>query len=960
MRILRLGTNGFGALRGYFRFDPERLTVVVDDNERGKTTLLAAVAAALYGLEDDHRSHRVLTPLERWRPWDGDTYDVELEVECGDERYTVKRDFVRGTVEVRDRAGQDVTAEFREGKDGYPVAWKLIGLDADEFEKCALVRQGDLFQVVPGDERERRASTLRARLEAVADSRLGDTNATEALRVLEGALRRYNCPEVDSTGAVDTAIQRLELKQVSLETEIKTLEHDFGQIAAPLAHLADLGEEERRTRDTLGALEADRRAGLAAEAMRQLEEDRRHRAEVEALKQEAERLAAWAQVPADAESQLRVTVARLESAQKNLAELEAQRSENQTREREQLEEERATLLAFEPGAATDADRCVSLAAELRRVAEEDARLRDEIFTLRESLATEGHDPERLQWLRHRLGGLAEGDHALLRRQSELALAHHTEVAGLENQRTVSSETLRDIDAQRNRWSLPGWFLLALGLSGIVAGVVVVALQGLPVMSTTFFVVGALMLGTGVALVTLGRQARGDEREEALRMLSEAQRRLNQLKQQRAETESELEALAREKGYRDAVELLREWGELVRLREESAPAHQAHQQLAALETRRQQAVEEGRALLQRFGDISPTPENLEQVASQVRRLEALRQQIAALGHSWSWMEEQKGVDQAEVAGLGERAARILQSAGFAHDPARSWEDHFRDLAERVQGRQRHSTLVEELIPRAEQRLLPEAQIADLESRLALAESGGAPSGPRRTAFEIEEESRRLQEQLQQIQGRRSDLRVQVEETHRRYASEHPEKCMQLERVAQALARTRRFREAVELASRAIESVATETHRRWADYLNQRVGELLGGVGTHIEQVRFGDDLDFSVKLPGGPSLARGKADQQLSCAARDQLYLAARLAISEFLSRGQAALPLLLDDVFATSDDERARSGMRVLIEQFSQSHQIILMTCHRQRYERLAELDRELYAERVQWLDTRPAGAARG
>ena len=81
--------------------------------------------------------------------------------------------------------------------------------DLAEFEKCAFVRQGDLDQVVPGDEKARRASTLRARLENAADSHIGDTNASEAMRVLDEALRRYTTPELEFTGTVDTAIDRL-------------------------------------------------------------------------------------------------------------------------------------------------------------------------------------------------------------------------------------------------------------------------------------------------------------------------------------------------------------------------------------------------------------------------------------------------------------------------------------------------------------------------------------------------------------------------------------------------------------------------------------------------------------------------------------------------------------------------------------------------------------------------------
>src|SRR4029453_2918178 len=127
------------------------------------------------------------------------------------------------------------------------------------------------------------------------------------------------------------------------------------------------------------------------------------------------------QMPADADSQLRDTVARLEEAQRNVSTLEGRRQEEASRQRAELEGERLSLGTFEPGSAQDADRCVSLGAEIRRIGEEETRLRDEIFRVRETLAGEGHDPSRLQWLTHRLGRLSET--ALLRRQSELTIAH---------------------------------------------------------------------------------------------------------------------------------------------------------------------------------------------------------------------------------------------------------------------------------------------------------------------------------------------------------------------------------------------------------------------------------------------------------------------------------------------------------------------------------------------------------
>jgi DNA repair exonuclease SbcCD ATPase subunit len=959
VKLHRLLVEGFGALRGEIAFDPERLTLVLDENERGKSTLLVAVMAALYGLDSDRRSHRVLTPLERWRPWAGGPYRVELELEDQDERFTVKRDFDAGTAEVRDARGRDLTAEFRVGKDEFSVGRKLLGLDAEEFEKCALVQQGDLVQVLPSDDKERRVSTLRARLESAADSHVGDTNASEALRVLEAALRKYTCAELEMSGTIDTAIQRLELKRAALETDLKTLEHDRTKIAPPLEELAGVSEEETQTRESLAVLEADRRGSLAADVRRRLEEDAQHRAELTRLRAEAQRLSAATQLSVTAEADFGKAVAGYEEAQRSLQALEARRRDETSRGRSALEKEIASLAAYTTGTTADADQCVSLAAELKRVQAEDARLRDEIYQLRETLAGAGHEPDRLQWLGNRLGRLAAGEQQALRSQSELALAYQTEVAGLEQQRTRSSETLREIDSHRHRQRPPGWFLIALGLAGLIAGGVSVALESLPGVSLSLGIAGVALLAAGSLVLRFGARLRAAEREEALRMLSEAQHRLNELRTQRADIEVKLESVAKEMGYRDPVELLREWNEFARLSEESAPALRAHEQLQSIDARRRQAIDQARALLERFGGETPEPANLERVAGALRRLETLRQRLGEQDESWAWIDEEKRVVEASAAGLKERAIRILQAASVTYDPERSWAEHARDLAERVKTKMRHATLTDELIPRAESRVMSSEERLELEGQLELAGQPssieGAPERPRRTPLEIEAEDRRLRTALDTLQQRRSDLRLKVEELWRRYHVQHPDLTEQLERIEQARLRARRFKHAVELARDTIHQVATETHRRWAEFLNQRVGELLGTFGSGIEQLRFGDDLDFSVKAWGGQPIARGKADQQLSAGARDQLYLAVRLAISEFLSRGQSPLPLLLDDVFATSDDERARNGMRLLIEQFAGRHQIVLVTCHRRRCEALAQLDPELYAQHVRWVDMRAA-----
>jgi hypothetical protein len=967
VRIRRLRVEGFGSLKGEFAFAPDRVAVIVDDNERGKSTLLAAIAAGLYGLDDDKRSHRMVTPRDRWRPWDGGPYRVELDVEVDGETFAIARDFERDTVTIWNARGQDVTAEFREGKDRYPAGKRWTGLDEEEFARCALVGQNDLDGVVPADEKGRRASTLHARLENAADTKVGDTNASEALRVLEGAMRRYTCPELESTGIVDRTIEKLEVMRGLLETELKTLEHDFAGIAAPLEELASLGEEERAAREGLSHLDAERREALAADARRQLEENARRGDELQRLRAEAASLAPASHLPPQAEAEFRDTMARYEESRRGLEALEARRREELAREREKRAAELGDLARYDACTAETADRCLTLAAELRHIAEENASTRTAVFTLREALARQGHDPERIQTLSARFGKRSESEQRLLRAQSERALVHQTEVVSLEQTRVESTETLRAIDALHNRWRLPGWFLVALGLASALAGVVVQVLGGLATLWTSLLGGGAALLVAGLTLLMTGARARATERAAALQRLSEAQRRLTQMRTDRAETEVMLAEMARSMHYRDEVDLLREWNEYARLMEESAPALRAQERLAALETRRRHTIEAAHALLEPLGGVDVSgvrpiePADLERAAQEIRRALALRQRMADLESGWEWMAEERRVAEATVGGLRERAMRILQTAGLGWDPDRPWADLARELSERVQAQARYTLLVEDLIPQAEGRVLPEGRARELETQLQAIEAAQSPEpaadpGTGRAPLEIEAEGRRLRESLDTLQRRRTELRLEVEEVWRRYQAEHPEKRTQREKIEQALLKARRFKAAADLARETITAVATETHRRWAEFLNQRVTQILATFGTRVEQLRFGDDLDFSVKLWNGQHVARGRADLQLSAGARDQLYLAVRLAIAEFLSRGQSPLPLLLDDPFATSDDDRARAGMRLLLEHFAPTHQLIVLTCHRGRYQALAALDASLYGERVQWLELKPAG----
>lgn len=95
--------------------------------------------------------------------------------------------------------------------------------------------------------------------------------------------------------------------------------------------------------------------------------------------------------------------------------------------------------------------------------------------------------------------------------------------------------------------------------------------------------------------------------------------------------------------------------------------------------------------------------------------------------------------------------------------------------------------------------------------------------------------------------------------------------------------------------------------------------------------FGIDTDNDDK--GLPVIlaTRGSAGSldvtALSTGARDQLYLALRLAALEHYAIGTRTLPLLLDDLFVHFDDERTRAGL-VVLEEMSSKMQVLLFTHH--------------------------------
>jgi hypothetical protein len=132
---------------------------------------------------------------------------------------------------------------------------------------------------------------------------------------------------------------------------------------------------------------------------------------------------------------------------------------------------------------------------------------------------------------------------------------------------------------------------------------------------------------------------------------------------------------------------------------------------------------------------------------------------------------------------------------------------------------------------------------------------------------------------------------------------------------------------------------EARRRMSGFLAERLPPLAGAHLSRITGGRYSDlfidpmtmkvevgpaaeDASESAGFSGAP--ARVKPDE-LSRGARDQIYLALRLALVELMSRGERQ-PIFLDDPFVHFDAAR-RDRAIDLVREFARMHQVVVFTC---------------------------------
>jgi hypothetical protein len=935
MRVERIRIAGFGPLSGVDLDWPEgRLLLVVDRNERGKTTLCEAIVAALYGLPRGRGAGGRLRELRR--PRSGAPLRVGLDLVAAGRRWSVDRDLDAGAFRIVDRdRGVEATREFLRpgGRDGFGEA-VTGGLPEALFRATAYVSQNVL-------DRDALDASLTVELARIADSGGGEASVVRALRLLEAARREMPDARTGPTVSIETEIVRLSRKLEELRAERARLagfraaaaegssrllacarrrEAARGKVAAAL--LGVVGAERRVVSRRLGELSAAGEALAAAEA------------EAAALAGEAgafppARLAAIDRLRAERGTRPEA----LRAAREELALARGRREET----RRQRERRLGGALSLSADGRETARRLLEAAADAAADAEATGR----------SVEAQWEELRRLgvaEELR-RLESLSPEDRDFVEGADEKRTALELEGVRFDRKLAEAKAALSILRSERRRRIQRARLLLVVA-AGLVPVVVWMGLSVVPVAVTVAVGVVVLALGVSAGFGWIaGAEHRREDEEKACTEDEADRREAAEVRRRLSEFRRRLDKVAQSAGFADGTSLMkaqrrvRAAGEARRLLLD----RQARNDAARIRT------------AQIAGDLAPyrgplgLPEGFPDTDAVARGLGLLRDAEEALDEEraaveWAAREaERLEMEGTVIAGIERALREELRGAGIPDDV--SLAEAF-GLVEAARRRlSRRSRLLEVEIP-ARRDAADEAERSRLAARLSALdaeieerqrESGGGAS-PDPGPEEPEAARRAAEEARAALEAAEAD-RLEAERDLATAAREGGERAREVEEALAEtealLARATLFRDALDLAREALAAAASRVYGDFRRGLAEASRTILSSWRVPYEALEFGDDLSVSAVARGGRVATGPEIDAALSTGAREQIHLTARLAVLRYLGTGVQGVPLLLDDPLTGSDDDRFVAVMEFLLARVLGERPVLLLSCHGWRHERL-------------------------
>ena len=944
MRIRRITIEGFGCLSGEFDFAADGCDLIVENNEQGKTTLASAIVAALYGVRKrDRRGRTALDELDQYRPWSEEPYRVTIDIEAQDGPRRIVRDLEEGTVEVWDTAADaEITEQFHEGKGYYAVGERLLGLTRESFLKTALSPQ----QAIAWDESP---TALTEGLQAIADSEAGEVTASRAIAALDEAVRSYAGATTGKTNImISTEVTRLEDQIGKLQRNLADVRQLRESVEEKAQHLTDSARRESELAQDIQRCELMCAKAELRDISRALDGDDEIAARLETAQEEAQSLTAFAEFPSEKSQALSDEVARLSERSIFIREqntkLQEEVDDRLAEIEEQLERDRhlAQMSSDDLGVLEAVER------DLRRVAEEADDLEQRCDHEWEALAARGISIDEFDALDEKFAVFAPDAVDALRGWEKTELDFKNRDGEIERSEREAEGLAAEASGIAKRRRTKAAVLAAIGLGVCLIGM------------ATPFKVAVLIIGVmtfAFAAYLSGAQGKAEKEKlaESERLRAGAEARRTALGDERTRWTDRLRDMAEQGGFGDGAGVVAAFDKWGKSRAETEKYRGMMRRLSELRDTQSRVRQDACPVLRKAGETHEA--NDVTVADVSRVAGRVKDYLTTLGRQDA-LRKRRRTDQHDIEEADRRRNdcrdaihAILRQADI--DTDLPLDDAIAAFTETKQKHDRHNELCRSVIPQLERQRLSateresrQERVQELGERIEGLETSvtDAP-GPDEPLSAYTRQRDELGRERERVMRQRAELDKEIGQILDECESREPALAQELDEKEAALRRATQYEAAIGLARDVMADVAQETNKQWTASLAEAANRVLEGMGSGYGEAELTDALELSVRDVGRDAkLDNTTIDDHLSAGAKDQIYLAARLALSHYFSKDGDPLPLILDEPFANTDDERFERAMRFLAESLSKDHQVIILTCHRQRHEWLRGND-------IEWFD---------
>ena len=214
MKVEEIKINAFGTLKNKEINLSDKINIIHGKNESGKSTLLAYIKTAFYGISRN-KNGKEISDYDKYKPWSGEEFSgkIKYTLDSG-EQFEIFRDFNKKNPKIYNAKLEDVTNQFNiDKKEGSQFFFEQVGIDENIFTSTIMAEQQEVKLS------EQRQNILIQKIANIAGT--GNSNMS-----YNKAKDRLNKKQLDEVGTERTQGKPINI----LKNKIKNIEQILGKL----------------------------------------------------------------------------------------------------------------------------------------------------------------------------------------------------------------------------------------------------------------------------------------------------------------------------------------------------------------------------------------------------------------------------------------------------------------------------------------------------------------------------------------------------------------------------------------------------------------------------------------------------------------------------------------------------------------------------------------------------------